>query len=434
MKRIIKRITLIILSTTFSIGLYLYLFQPIKLFKPQSPYVLNLLPLERMLNRDEVESDRNYLIETIEETHPIFLEGLDADYLDAKETFISNTNREMSVKELQNYSALYINSLNDGHTRLFWNDDTFLDITWQYSGDTLFISDRGEVISINSTPIGEIFNVISTLFPEENNWAKVVNYTRYSTSLEVLDRAGIERSDEYNIELLTESGREWITVKTTQENPLYNYVDNSIYSKQVDENTLYIKLGICEINDSYNSVLRDVKNSINQGVTNYIIDIQNNPGGNSNAGKILLETLGMTTGSYGCVIRMSDLAQNRYGYIRNWGHISFKGNNRSIRNKDLELFILMNEYSYSSATMLATWVSDGNLGTIVGRPSSNSPSCYGDILNFQLPHSRIKGIVSYKKWIRPDKTKDRDNILETDIYVDYSNDALETVLGMISEG
>ena len=55
---------------------------------------------------------------------------------------------------------------------------------------------------------------------------------------------------------------------------------------------------------------------------------------------------------------------------------------------------------------LGVLVSDGNLGTLVGRSSRNSPSSYGDILYYQLENSKITGIVSHKKWTRPDVSKD----------------------------
>ena len=68
------------------------------------------------------------------------------------------------------------------------------------------------------------------------------------------------------------------------------------------------------------------------------------------------------------------------------------------KNDDLSLHVLTNENTFSSAQMLAVWVSDGDLGTLVGRPSANSPSSYGDVVRFQLKNSKILGQVSHKKW------------------------------------
>lgn len=78
--------------------------------------------------------------------------------------------------------------------------------------------------------------------------------------------------------------------------------------------------------------------------------------------------------------------------------------------------------------MFAVFVRDGNLGTIIGRASSNSPSSYGDIIQFQLENSKLIGQVSHKKWIRPDISKEDEKVLEPDIYVDYGEDLLERAL------
>ena len=82
--------------------------------------------------------------------------------------------------------------------------------------------------------------------------------------------------------------------------------------------------------------------------------------------------------------------------------------------------------------MLAVWISDGNLGAIVGRPSSNKPSSFGDIICFQLENSKLKGYVSHKKWIRPDINKDKEDILEPDIFVEYGEDSVKTIIDEIN--
>lgn len=432
MKKSIKRVIKIILIVGFSMAIYLYFFQPTTLLEPKTHYVLNTLPLDRVLLIDEVHSDRNYLINTIEDTHPIFLEEVPSIYYEEKERYLKSTEKEMTVKELQNLSARYVNSLNDGHTRFSWHEDTFLEIDWYFDGDNLIIPDRGYVKTINNIPIDVVLNQVTDLLPEENKWAKIVNYPQYSTSIKLLERAGVETGDEYKIELITEFGSEWITVGTTNQSPLHSYVDNSIYAENIHEDIVYIKLGVCDLNDSFYNVISFLEKSMDNGVKNYIIDLQNNPGGNSLTGAKLLETLGFKPGRYGYLVRYSDLAQDKYGYIRNWGKFSMGSKNSGTNTKNLNLYILTNEYSYSSATMLATWVSDGKLGSIVGRPSSNSPSCYGDILHFQLPNSRLKAVVSYKKFQRPDKSKDKERALIPDIMVDRSDDILVKVLAIIT--
>ena len=83
--------------------------------------------------------------------------------------------------------------------------------------------------------------------------------------------------------------------------------------------------------------------------------------------------------------------------------------------------------------MLAVWVSDGNLGKIIGRPSSNMPSNYGNVLNFQLKNSKLLGQISHTKWIRPDISKNKEMVLEPDIYVEYGDDILERAIDYINK-
>ena len=71
-------------------------------------------------------------------------------------------------------------------------------------------------------------------------------------------------------------------------------------------------------------------------------------------------------------------------------------------NPDVDLVVLTDEGTFSSATMLAVFVRDGKLGTLIGRPSSNKPNHFGDILYVQLENTGAFCTVSHKQWQRPD--------------------------------
>ncbi|HEX2938827.1 MAG TPA: S41 family peptidase [Ruminiclostridium sp.] len=96
-------------------------------------------------------------------------------------------------------------------------------------------------------------------------------------------------------------------------------------------------------------------------------------------------------------------------------------------NSHISLVVLTNEFTYSSATMLAVFAQDGKLGTVIGYPSANSPSCYGDVLSFQLKNSGTKGQVSFKRWLRPNANADQ-RMLHPDILVPIGGDALQTAI------
>ena len=133
----------------------------------------------------------------------------------------------------------------------------------------------------------------------------------------------------------------------------------------------------------------------------------------------------MTPPNYGAFLRFSPLAdENRHygfteGYAKGEGYLE-----GTVQNKDIDLVVLTDENTFSSATMLTVWVKDGKLGTIIGRPSRNAPCMYGDKLQYTLPLTETYVRISYKQFFRPDASADPDTV-EPDILTDYGDDILK---------
>ncbi|NMB02797.1 MAG: hypothetical protein GX971_14960 [Firmicutes bacterium] len=60
---------------------------------------------------------------------------------------------------------------------------------------------------------------------------------------------------------------------------------------------------------------------------------------------------------------------------------------------------------------------DNHLGQVLGEPTGNAPTSYGDILGFTLPNSQFPMIISHKSWVRPDPKRDPSDALYPDLYV-----------------
>jgi len=75
---------------------------------------------------------------------------------------------------------------------------------------------------------------------------------------------------------------------------------------------------------------------------------------------------------------------------------------------------------------MAYWVQDGGFGNIVGAPSINAPSSFGDMLFFNLPYTGLQVRVSHALFLRPDANADQ-SVLWPDIMVDPA-DALEVAI------
>ncbi|WP_081943582.1 S41 family peptidase [Caloranaerobacter azorensis] len=74
-------------------------------------------------------------------------------------------------------------------------------------------------------------------------------------------------------------------------------------------------------------------------------------------------------------------------------------------------------YTFSSGNWFAVIIKDNNIGKVIGEPTGNQPSSYGDILSFETPNSGFMFSVSYKKFIRPNTENDPEDCLHPDIEV-----------------
>ena len=111
--------------------------------------------------------------------------------------------------------------------------------------------------------------------------------------------------------------------------------------------------------------------------------------------------MGMKAPSYGMLVRCSPEAKEQRGYLRSSGFITIKPSQNARQNEKMNLVVLCDRYTYSSATMLCVYVRDGGLGTLIGEASSNMPGMYGDITYVALENSHLFASVSHKRFLRP---------------------------------
>lgn len=70
---------------------------------------------------------------------------------------------------------------------------------------------------------------------------------------------------------------------------------------------------------------------------------------------------------------------------------------------------------------------DNNIGIVIGTKSSYRPCNYGDRLPWELPNTKIHGIVSHKFFNRPDITKCNESSLTPVVFLTSGwSDVLES--------
>lgn len=439
MKKIFLKLLIITISIFIGIVIYFYFSYPI-VFQPQNIETFHpekSKEQNQILSATQVNEDIQNLISVVESTHPSFLNNISDNYYSAKTDLLSYCDNSVTVQKLQYEISKYLSSLNDLHTcaiqQISLNRE--LNVKWQYIDDKLYLLDQDnlskkEVLKIGNVPIQKVIQEILCLYPAENIFGINYNIEFYSKQESFLKNIGIQNTDMVEIQYV--ENNQVLTLDCQ-----YIFLNNArrSYTEKLSENLVYISLSDFNNTTLFQNILNQIQTYIIQGVDHYIIDVRNNPGGKYEMVKKLLAVFDVEPlPTYSILTRFSPLASEKYGYIRKKGSVLQKGNNTIIQDLRKQIYILIDESSASAAQALAVSLQDANAATIIGRPSSNNTSFYGNAAPFQLKNSKIVFQVSTSYYIRPDKDKIDKLQLESDIYVERKDDILETALKYIKEG
>lgn len=414
------------------------------------------VPTEELLVEEEpqlsiYEEDAMYLVELIENTHPCFtLDDIPDDYIVKKENYLKSSKSIEDIEQFYNESAKYLCALKDGHTSLYSQeviDQHFLQVSWYSDGKELYLCDEEgkpsniKVLQIGGIDVQQIFDVISSYKALENDSAIKRAYRTSTKRAHYLQMAGVI-CDFDDCLVLSLDNNTTIEVPWTIDESGSVFYKEARYQQNISWEILgdvfYIDQNLCSVDDpNFESTCNALKSALSNGVTKVIYDVRSNTGGNSAACYGILESMGMIPPTMGSIIRVSELAKETYPSIYGTyrGTPTITGSTSSVaskKNDKVELIVLSDETTYSSANKLCAWVQDGKLGQVVGQGSSNSPSAYGDILYFKLPNTALEGQISHKRFTRPDSTADQKQ-LRPDVELPYDTDALDVALEMLAE-
>ena len=438
-----------------AVALFVYFRAPIML-QVNYPELPEELPVETVLTAEQVTEDREQMINSVENIHPYFLLEEDlSDYEAAKEKYISQTTGEMTVGDFRIATAEYLCFFGDGHTGAKWYEEKYLDISWEYHEDGLYlltentVSDESaklRVESIGGVASEVIFAQIDRIRSAENEIAHIQNYENFAGGENILLSLGAQIADDKTVVTFTDGSQQEysfvdpyaVVEEKTDEaentdgakeaDDAANFVVNSCY---MQGDVFVVDFNSCEVNEELESIAKQMEEAVKGGTTKFIIDARGNGGGNSDACVRLLNALGMEAPQYDMFVRYSEEAAKQNGYIWKSGQVCYEGADTGKANDKVELVVLCDRETFSSATMLLVFVRDAGLGTIIGEPSANMPSAYGDIIYFTLDNSHVWGTISHKRFIRPDG-ENEERMLIPDIQTE-PEDALEEALKYLNQ-
>lgn len=446
----------------------------------------NMYAQETYISARNLKMDLDSMISIIEQVHPNPYTVVSKDSLDS---FVEQAKISMkdslSLIEFYTIAAPVVSMLNDGHTGI-----KFPYTEWQTTNPFCFpfnpqINNNGklfagpkqgflppeaEILSINKVNSN---NIVETLVASISG--ESVEYR-----ISILQNSFIERYGacygfvpEYILEYSIDGAMDTITINATrlqqmltsskkrkQDESKKSGSNNQYYSfRQLEEhNAGLIDFKSFADIDLFKTFLDSVFTIVHQqGISNLIIDIRNNSGGNSILGDELFQYIspapfqqfGKTTTKYsrqrkelydlyrekGFFSHMDDSAYNQLFSYPPGSLITDNDTSKiALRKNPLRftgnVYLLTSINTFSSATDFAWCFKYFEMGTIVGAETGGYIVCFGDLINVSLPISGLELFISHQEFYGYGATENERHGVKPD-YAVAPGDALEFTLDLI---
>ncbi len=407
--------------------------------------------------------DYNYLLNTLEETHPnLYAYITKKEFIKKTDEYRESLRNPISISEY--YKILYktIALIKQGHTLVFgdagfgkfknegglsfpftisyFSNHTYID--QNYSSNNL-LTKGTELIAINKIPVTKMiedFTPYLVIRPNgyiaktlEYNWSKLL-WLEYGFSNQFTISYILPNSDSISTTTIKGVKKEFITRDNTS-----RIKKDFDFHIEKDRNLAVMEINTFEFQfDEYDSLLRSAFKDIKQtGVNNLIIDVRANHGGNGNivgtlvdyltekpyksSGQSEVKTSEATKECYTThpvFINAIEQARKAEGNSSHFMELincflekpagtitTFPGKETIPKENEFRfngnLYLLTSNETFSSGTLLSGLIKDNNLGTIVGQETSDNPTMYACIMLFELPNTKITIQNSTEYSVRP---------------------------------
>lgn len=430
-KKVIKIISLIIICVIIAGGVLIHYSDP---YADNAKEIGSSLAINANIERNLAIEDLNYIVNMIRKHHVSAVNGVKDSVQKQYEKEINNLPQNPTTLDVWRAASRILNKLQDGHSKCkLYSHDPSKQLNIEFKKDDtglycIFSNDEKKKVSkINGVDEDIIYNTFLEQFSYENKYYAYYNFENYLRFSDKLSWLGIQNNDGINIEY-EENGQakekhvSFIEDKKTQE-PIY--IKSQEFKIDENNNIGIFTLNTCNFNDDYKNAVKEFFSQVKEkNIANIAIDLRQNGGGDS-----------MVIGEF---LRYLNIEKyNEFGSKVRYGKFVLNRGSKVIVNKKYEdllfngkVYVLTSNSTFSSAMMFSVIIGDNNLGKIIGEPSGNKPCSYGDILQYQLPNSKLAFSTTYKYWIRPDTSKEDEEAQVPDYKVESSK-AIEKLYEII---
>ncbi len=394
-------------------------------------------PADQVLTVRQMQEDFDYAVDILKQVHPYTLNGFD----EAQQSELSSLRQQIGKPMPTARFYMLMNSLlgmmKDAHTSLHHMNAAnaqILSPVFIWLNDGLYVTSStkpfqpgDQVLSIGGKSVEAIFTELDQMIPSENPYWTRRKGQHCLRLPEYLEALGLLNADSVDFQIRRQQqvfdvSASLISVNNLKKKSPKPWVRCKFYS----EHSLGVfVLDSCQYNDQYKKAVKAFfKRVRDKDIQHVVIDVRSNGGGNSSVVDEFLSYIDVDEyQTYGCEIRHSKAsAQQRGGPsegYKKYPNSTPKKNSKKRKSVLFKgkLYILTSASTFSSGNWFAVVIQDNLLGVVVGEPTGNSPSSYGDCLSFHMPNSGFGFSCSYKKWIRPDTARDSEDALYPDVPV-----------------
>ena len=411
---------------------------------------LDLLPeledptlVEKKLSVEQLHHDMDMLVQGALERHPELSAYADLNILNrALEMHKSEITSPMTRTEFYKVVGKLSHHFGDGHSFLIWPYQELNLLKEQGSKPFPFevaVSKYGEIVlksnytnGIESLSAGTQIKRINGVDAKEllqTMQQYTGGETRYLRDQIVARRFPVGLwavygfIDDFELELDYEGVDSTLTIKAEHDWQSQNTSagKQDFYYKKLQPGVGYLYLAHFDIapdefedfiDESFAQIRKDNINAL-------MIDIRNNPGGNTDTVTYLTRYLADKPFRLVSSVREKLNQQNR-------GWFNYKGEVGDINNQEWDdwqspidnenrftgnTYLLVGSISYSAAIVLATTLKDNNFATLVGETTGGfaNQTAQGNLFN--LPHSQLRAYIATRSLVRPNGDLSRHGVV-----------------------
>lgn len=409
MKKPVKIILIIVSVILIIIGTLFIIYRSTSPQKDVTKNPVATLPTHSVMDKDKAIEDLEYILTKFKEKHVMTVdeipEVVKLQY--AKE--IDTLSDKPTVLEVWQASNRILSTIHDGHTKVrnYVENPRVLPLQFEYIDNQLVCMSgdyNGYVVQeINGIDTQTLYQTFQSQFSYEMesyvqyNFANVLPLEHYLQFIGIDTKENVTFTFNKNGQAITKT---FSFEETNENNPL---APTTLFEMTIDQGA---SLGIftlnqCESTDEYKDALEEFFTIVKEkNIQNVAIDLRQNTGGTT---QVIIDFMQYIDVPSYYIFGDVDVRRGKFVIHNESGAINNALDN-GIRFQG-KLYALTSTKTFSAAMDFATTIQDNKIGELIGDIPGNMPTCYGDVLEYQLPNSKLLLRVSYKKFYRVDEGK-----------------------------